>query len=158
MLSKWKTVFLTLSAAINKPPANAKTPKITVAPPTQPTNTTSPSPIRQRRFPSKQSPPTFNPLRPHHLPPPTTRPQTMAENQPPNPSIDTTPPQTMAETQPPNPSIDTTPLAPLERQESLERHLQMRPDAQDLKNRNILLDTNAAPYAPLPFSPFLLKR
>ena len=45
------------------------------------------------------------------------------------------------------PSIDSTPLSPIERQESLEKHLQMRPDAQDLKNRNILRDTNAAPYA-----------
>ena len=43
-------------------------------------------------------------------------------------------------------SIDETPLSPIERQESLEKHLQMRPDAQDLKNRNILRDTNAAPY------------
>lgn len=44
------------------------------------------------------------------------------------------------------PSFDETPLSPIERQESLEKHLQMRPDAQDLKNRNILRDTNAAPY------------
>ena len=43
------------------------------------------------------------------------------------------------------PSVDETPLSPIERQESLEKHLQMRPDAQDLKNRNILRDTNAAP-------------
>ena len=43
--------------------------------------------------------------------------------------------------------VDETPLSPIERQESLEKHLQMRPDAQDLKNRNILHDTNAAPYA-----------
>lgn len=44
-----------------------------------------------------------------------------------------------------NPSVDETPLSPIERQESLEKHLQMRPDAQDLKNRNILQNTNAAP-------------
>ena len=43
------------------------------------------------------------------------------------------------------PTIDSTPLSPIERQESLEKHLQMRPDAQELKNRNILRDTNAAP-------------
>ncbi|KAF2836995.1 hypothetical protein M501DRAFT_996136 [Patellaria atrata CBS 101060] len=42
-------------------------------------------------------------------------------------------------------SVDTTPISPLERRDSLEKHLQMRPDAQDLKNRHILLDTNAAP-------------
>lgn len=49
--------------------------------------------------------------------------------------------------------VDETPLSPIERQESLEKHLQMRPDAQDLKNRNILRDTNAAPYvtSPPPF-------
>ncbi|KAL9131678.1 MAG: hypothetical protein Q9175_006702 [Cornicularia normoerica] len=48
------------------------------------------------------------------------------------------------------PSVDETPLSPIERQESLEKHLQMRPDAQDLKNRNILRDTNAAPYTHTP--------
>ncbi|KAF7715936.1 RPEL repeat containing protein [Penicillium ucsense] len=43
--------------------------------------------------------------------------------------------------------IDETPLsaAPLERRNSLEKHLQTRPDMQDLKNRHILLDTNVAP-------------
>ena len=45
------------------------------------------------------------------------------------------------------PLVDETPLSPIDRQDSLEKHLQMRPDAQDLKNRNILHDTNAAPYA-----------
>ena len=40
---------------------------------------------------------------------------------------------------------DETPISPIERRNSLEKHLQRRPDAQDLKNRNILLDTNAAP-------------
>lgn len=46
-------------------------------------------------------------------------------------------------------SIDETPLsaAPHERRNSLEKHLQMRPGAQDLKDRHILLDTNIAPYA-----------
>lgn len=44
-----------------------------------------------------------------------------------------------------NPNVDETPMSPTERQESLKKHLQMRPDAQDLKNRNILPQTNAAP-------------
>ena len=43
------------------------------------------------------------------------------------------------------PKVDESPLSPIERRNSLEKHLQLRPDAQDLKNRNILLDTNAAP-------------
>ncbi|KAF2192317.1 hypothetical protein K469DRAFT_716835 [Zopfia rhizophila CBS 207.26] len=45
--------------------------------------------------------------------------------------------------------VDETPISPvrqgIERRNSLEKHLQHRPDAQDLKNRHILLDTNAAP-------------
>jgi RPEL repeat len=45
--------------------------------------------------------------------------------------------------------IDTTPISPTrgppERRNSLEKHLQHRPDVQDLKNRHILLDTTAAP-------------
>lgn len=43
------------------------------------------------------------------------------------------------------PKIDETPVSPIERVNSLEKHLQMRPDAKDLKDRHILLDTNAAP-------------
>lgn len=43
--------------------------------------------------------------------------------------------------------VDETPISPIERRNSLEKHLQHRPDAQDLKNRHILLDSNAAPYA-----------
>lgn len=46
-------------------------------------------------------------------------------------------------------TIDETPISPtrsLERRDSLEKHLQHRPDVQDLKNRHILLDTNTAPY------------
>jgi hypothetical protein len=47
--------------------------------------------------------------------------------------------------------IDETPISPVNpashvRQNSLEKHLQQRPDPQELKDRNILLDTNAAPY------------
>jgi hypothetical protein len=49
--------------------------------------------------------------------------------------------------------IDSTPISPVRagvlRRNSLEKHLQHRPEAQDLKNRHILLDTAAAPYAPL---------
>lgn len=46
-------------------------------------------------------------------------------------------------------TVDETPISPtrsLERRDSLEKHLQHRPDVQDLKNRHILLDTNTAPY------------
>jgi hypothetical protein len=46
--------------------------------------------------------------------------------------------------------VDETPISPVDRRNSLEKHLQHRPDAQDLKNRHILLDTNAAPYATYP--------
>lgn len=45
-------------------------------------------------------------------------------------------------------TLDTTPIvgdAIPESKESIEKHLQMRPEAQDLKNRHILLDTTAAP-------------
>jgi hypothetical protein len=44
-------------------------------------------------------------------------------------------------------SIDETPIRPTShaRQNSLEKHLQHRPDPKDLKERHILLDTNAAP-------------
>lgn len=45
----------------------------------------------------------------------------------------------------PDLTVDETPISTKERRESLSKHLQTRPDAQDLKNRNILLDTNAAP-------------
>lgn len=46
--------------------------------------------------------------------------------------------------------VDETPISPVrsnERRNSLEKHLQHRPEAQDLKNRHILLDTTTAPYA-----------
>ncbi|MCJ1481359.1 hypothetical protein MMC06_001516 [Schaereria dolodes] len=42
-------------------------------------------------------------------------------------------------------SVDETPISPVERRNSLEKHLQTRPDPKDLKDRHILLDTNAAP-------------
>ncbi|KAF2792327.1 hypothetical protein K505DRAFT_246939 [Melanomma pulvis-pyrius CBS 109.77] len=45
--------------------------------------------------------------------------------------------------------VDETPISPIrqgvERRNSLEKHLQHRPEAQDLKNRHILLDTSTAP-------------
>jgi hypothetical protein len=45
--------------------------------------------------------------------------------------------------------VDETPISPvrsLDRRNSLEKHLQHRPEPQDLKNRHILLDTTTAPY------------
>lgn len=42
--------------------------------------------------------------------------------------------------------IDTTSPSTLERRNSLEKHLQSRPNEQELKDRHILLDTKAAPY------------
>ncbi|EMD65614.1 hypothetical protein GGP41_010485 [Bipolaris sorokiniana] len=44
--------------------------------------------------------------------------------------------------------IDETSISPVrssERRNSLEKHLQHRPEPQDLKNRHILLDTTTAP-------------
>lgn len=55
----------------------------------------------------------------------------------------------MADDAPKLSSIDDSPISPIERRNSLEKHLQMRPDAKDLKDRHILLDTNAAPYVTL---------
>ncbi|KAI9785216.1 MAG: hypothetical protein M1835_003382 [Candelina submexicana] len=43
------------------------------------------------------------------------------------------------------PPVDTSHISPIERRNSLEKHLQNRPDPQDLKDKHILLDTNAAP-------------
>ena len=45
--------------------------------------------------------------------------------------------------------VDETHISPIERRNSLEKHLQTRPDPKDLKDRHILLDTNAAPYVTL---------
>ncbi|KAL4792248.1 hypothetical protein BDV19DRAFT_392248 [Aspergillus venezuelensis] len=57
------------------------------------------------------------------------------------PTLDTATPATEP------PTVDTTSLttSPLERRDSLEKHLLTRPDPQDLKDRHILLDTNVAP-------------
>lgn len=49
------------------------------------------------------------------------------------------------DTDQPDLKVDETPISPIDRRNSLEKHLQYRPDAQDLKNRHILLDTNASP-------------
>ncbi len=51
--------------------------------------------------------------------------------------------------------VDDAPISPVQRRDSLEKHLQQRPDPQDLKDKHILLDTTAAPYvhAPSPFFP-----
>jgi hypothetical protein len=49
--------------------------------------------------------------------------------------------------------VDETPISPVrsqDRRNSLEKHLQHRPEPQDLKNRHILLDTTTAPYVPKP--------
>jgi hypothetical protein len=47
------------------------------------------------------------------------------------------------------PLVDSSPISPIRpnhvRQNSLEKHLQSRPNPQELKDRHILLDTNAAP-------------
>lgn len=45
-------------------------------------------------------------------------------------------------------AIDSTPLSAssIERRNSLEKHLQLRPEAQDLRNRHILLGEEVAPY------------
>lgn len=42
-------------------------------------------------------------------------------------------------------AVDATPISALERRDSLEKHLQNRPDEQDLKDRHILLESSAAP-------------
>lgn len=54
---------------------------------------------------------------------------------------DNQPPPTLAS----DAGVDASPISPIERRNSLEKHLQTRPEEQDLKNRHILLDTHAAP-------------
>ncbi len=56
--------------------------------------------------------------------------------------------QQQEEDKQPDVNVDDTPISPIsqrDRRDSLEKHLQHRPEMQDLKNRHILLDTNAAP-------------
>jgi hypothetical protein len=58
-------------------------------------------------------------------------------------------------------AIDDTTLSPTTtqpRRDSLEKHLQTRPELQDLKDRHILLDTSAAPYVFSPFGLFITVR
>ena len=45
----------------------------------------------------------------------------------------------------PSSVVDETPISPIQRRDSLEKHLQQRPDPQELKDKHILLDSNAAP-------------
>ena len=45
----------------------------------------------------------------------------------------------------PDLGIDETPISPVDRRNSLEKHLERRPTTQELKDRNILLNSNAAP-------------
>lgn len=40
---------------------------------------------------------------------------------------------------------DESSISPVQRRDSLEKHLQHRPDPKELKEKHILLDTNAAP-------------
>ncbi len=46
-------------------------------------------------------------------------------------------------------AVDESPISPARANPELEKRLAARPDAQDLKNRHILLDTNAAPCVPV---------
>jgi hypothetical protein len=47
---------------------------------------------------------------------------------------------------PTEPVVDESSISPTRAgMDSLEKRLARRPDVQDLKNRNILMDTNAAP-------------
>jgi hypothetical protein len=56
----------------------------------------------------------------------------------------------MAEQQENTSAIDETPISPVRpdtvRRDSLEKKLQHRPTAEELKQRHVLLDTTAAPY------------
>ena len=47
-------------------------------------------------------------------------------------------------------SVDEAPISTKERRESLSKHLANRADKQDLVDKHILLDTNAAPYVEAP--------
>lgn len=51
----------------------------------------------------------------------------------------------MAEQPQQDQGVDNHSIKPSEQREALARHLQTRPEEQDLKNRHILLDTTAAP-------------
>ena len=49
-----------------------------------------------------------------------------------------------------DPDIDSTSLSAssIERRNSLEKHLQLRPEPQDLRERHILVGDEVAPYVP----------
>lgn len=51
----------------------------------------------------------------------------------------------MADETAPTGGVDNAPINTHERRNSLEKHLQQRPEEQDLKDRHILLDTTTAP-------------
>jgi len=129
--------------------------RLVVAPVTQQGSTRGAAPLLQSRYPRTQKQPssdtashrdhkylvrkqstlcihTLSPLEPNTLP----------LQSPPNMST--------------NAIVDETPISPvregLERRNTLENKLAQRPDPQDLKDRHILLDTAAAPYAYSPFS------
>lgn len=53
------------------------------------------------------------------------------------------------------PTIDETSIASAlpQRRDSLEKHLQTRPEMQDLQNRAILVDPGIAPYVYSPLAP-----
>ena len=55
-------------------------------------------------------------------------------------------------------AIDSSPLSAssIERRNSLEKRLQLRPEAQDLRNRHILVGEGVAPYAPPSILPVIL--
>jgi hypothetical protein len=50
-------------------------------------------------------------------------------------------------------AVDESPISPSRANAELEKRLAARPDAHDLKNRHILLDTNAAPCVFAPNDP-----
>ena len=57
-------------------------------------------------------------------------------------------------------AVDDASISPVrshERRNSLEKHLQHRPEAQDLKNRHILLDTTTAPLRAPPDAAFCAR-
>jgi len=60
--------------------------------------------------------------------------------------MSTTAPTLDTSSQPVDANVDKTSISPTRTdKEGLEKKLSLRPDVQDLKNRNILLNTSAAP-------------
>ncbi|KAL1587411.1 hypothetical protein WHR41_03888 [Cladosporium halotolerans] len=96
------------------------------------------------------SPPASHPFILHKHPSPTHPTTTTITNPTHRHPTHPPPTPTMADRTPSLPTsasdgVDASPISPVERRNSLEKHLQTRPDAEDLKNRHILLDTAAAP-------------